>query len=73
MYQSPLFWRASEEGTSFQQQLDAVREELAQVYVRESKLPLGEVAYLLGYSELSTFLRAFRRWTGKTPSQFRQS
>ena len=65
--------RLSEEGTSFQQQLDAVREELARVYVQESKLPLGEVAYLLGYSELSTFLRAFRRWTGKTPSQFRQS
>ncbi|HVG57777.1 MAG TPA: AraC family transcriptional regulator [Hyalangium sp.] len=65
--------RLSDEGTSFQQQLDAVREELARVYVRESKLPLGEVAYLLGYSELSTFLRAFRRWTGKTPSQFRES
>jgi AraC-like DNA-binding protein len=65
--------RLSDEGTSFQQQLDAVREELARVYVQESKLPLGEVAYLLGYSELSTFLRAFRRWTGKTPSQFRQS
>jgi AraC-like DNA-binding protein len=58
---------------SFQQQLDAVREELGRLYVSESKLPLAEVAYLLGYSELSTFLRAFRRWTGKTPSQFRDS
>jgi AraC-like DNA-binding protein len=64
--------RLSSEGTSFQQLLDATREELARVYVRESRLTLAEVAYLLGYSELSTFLRAFRRWTGKTPGQFRE-
>jgi AraC-like DNA-binding protein len=61
----------SEEGTGFSELLDALRHELALEYVRDMQRPLGEVAYLLGYSELSAFLRAFKRWTGKTPSDLR--
>ncbi|MBF5041572.1 MULTISPECIES: AraC family transcriptional regulator [Myxococcaceae] len=64
--------RLADEGTSFQALVDAVREEQARLYVKESERALDEVAWLLGYSEKSTFLRAFRRWTGTTPGQYRQ-
>lgn len=64
--------RLADEGTNFQTLLDAVREEQARLYVREPQRALDEVAWLLGYSERSTFLRAFRRWTGTTPGQYRQ-
>ncbi|MBZ0235910.1 MAG: AraC family transcriptional regulator [Deltaproteobacteria bacterium] len=61
----------AEEGTGFADLLDELRRELALEYVRDPGRPLGEIAYLLGYSELSAFLRAFKRWTGKTPSDLR--
>ena len=61
-----------ERGTSFQQELEAIREELARRYVADPRLPLGEVAFRLGYRELSAFLKAFKRWTGSTPSQYRR-
>ncbi len=63
--------RLAEEGTSWQGLIDDVREELARARVMECALPLGEIAYLCGYAELSAFLRAFRRWTGQTPSELR--
>jgi AraC-like DNA-binding protein len=63
--------RIAAEGTSFQELVESVREELARVYVKDPKRSIGEIAYLLGYAELSPFLRAFKRWTGVTPSQFR--
>jgi AraC-like DNA-binding protein len=63
--------RLDDEGTTFQALVDGVREELARYYLRDGTRPLGEVAYLCGYSELSAFLRAFKRWTKQTPSEFR--
>jgi len=63
--------RIAAEGTSFHAVVESVREELARVYVKDPKRSLGEIAFLLGYAELSPFLRAFRRWTGMTPSRFR--
>jgi AraC-like DNA-binding protein len=59
------------EGTSFKQLLDSTRRELAMHYVRETHRPLGEISYLLGFSEPSNFTRAFKRWTGVTPQEFR--
>jgi AraC-like DNA-binding protein len=59
--------RLREADTSFAAILDAVRRQLAQLYLAEPTLGLHEVAFLLGYSEPSAFHRAFRRWTGKTP------
>ena len=53
------------------QLVEAVRQELARRWVEENTRPLGEIAFLLGYSELSAFLRAFKRWTGATVSEFR--
>ncbi len=60
-----------EEGVSFRALVEDARQELALEYVRDVRRPLGEIAFLLGYTELSPFLRAFKRWTGKTPSGFR--
>ena len=63
--------RLEAEGTSFRALLDETRALLAQGYVRDKRLPLSEVAFLLGFSEPSAFHRAFKRWTGTTPSAFR--
>ncbi len=63
--------RLGDEGATFQQLVDEVREELARVHIKNPALALGEVAYLLGFSEMSSFTRAFRRWTGVTPSRWR--
>jgi AraC-like DNA-binding protein len=58
-------------GTSYASIVDDIRRELALRYLADSRLGLGEVAYLLGFSEGSAFYRAFRRWTHKTPKQYR--
>ena len=65
--------RLGEEGTSFRQVLDDVRRELAQGWLAQSEMAIGEVAFLLGFSESSNFHRAFKRWTGQTPDEFRRS
>jgi AraC-like DNA-binding protein len=65
--------RLGEEGSSFRQVLDDVRRELAQGWLSESQMAIGEVAFLLGFSESSNFHRAFKRWTGQTPDEFRRS
>lgn len=52
--------------------LDDTRRELAQGHLREARLSLIEVAFLLGFSDASSFSRAFRRWTGQTPSAWRE-
>jgi len=59
--------RLAEEGTTFQEVVDEVRRELAQKYLQDRALGVTEVAYLLGFSELSAFDRAHKRWTGKAP------
>lgn len=60
------------EGTSYQDVLDDMRRDLSQRYLRERAMAVCEVAYLLGFSGPSAFHRAFRRWTGVTPKEFRQ-
>lgn len=64
--------RLADEQATFADLLESVREELARIYVGEGR-PLGEVAFRLGYAETSAFLRAFKRWTGTTPTAFRRS
>jgi AraC-like DNA-binding protein len=63
--------RLGDEGVSFQQLVDDVRRERALELVADARRPLGDVAFQLGYAELSPFLRAFRRWTGATPAAWR--
>jgi AraC-like DNA-binding protein len=59
-------------GTSFRKLLDTTREELAKQYIQDPSVDLTEIAFLLGFSEHSAFSRAFKRWTGQTPSQNRR-
>ena len=59
------------EKTTFQSALEDIRKTLARQYLKNSPRPIGEIAYLLGFSEPSSFVRAFKRWNGKTPSQYR--
>jgi AraC-like DNA-binding protein len=51
--------------------LDQLRHELACRHLADSRLSIGEIAFLLGFSEMSAFYRAFKRWTGHTPAEFR--
>jgi AraC-like DNA-binding protein len=60
------------EGTSYRAVFDALRHELAARYLTDGRLSIAEVAFLLGFGELSSFHRAFKRWTGRTPGGFRQ-
>lgn len=60
-------------GTSFQEILDSTRKSLALSYMEQSSTSITEAAYLLGFSEVSNYTRAFKRWTGKSPREFRQS
>ncbi len=58
--------------TSFQQQLDRVRSELAVSYLRETGFSLTDIGELLGFAESSVFSRSFRRWFGLSPSEWRR-
>ena len=58
-------------GTSHNELLDQMRRQLAMRYLREHEMAICEVAYLLGFSESSSFHRAFKRWTGITPKEYR--
>lgn len=71
MSERSLRRRLEELGTSFRDVLDAVRKELALNHLKDRRLPLSEVAFMLGFSEPSTFHRAFKRWTGETPAAYR--
>jgi len=59
------------EGVAFANILAQLRSALAQRYLSERELPISEIAWLLGYCEVSSFTHAFKRWTGKTPRQYR--
>jgi len=66
-----LHRRLADTGTSFADLLDEMRRELAAGYLQRTEHSVAEVAYLLGFAEVSSFNRAFRRWTGRRPSEFR--
>jgi AraC-like DNA-binding protein len=72
MSQRTLQRRLREEGTSHQRLLDEERARLARHYVGQSSLSLQEIAFLLGFSDQPAFHRAFQRWTGEAPGQFRR-
>lgn len=59
--------RLREEGTTFQQVLDELREELARHYLATTDYTSAEISFLLGYEEPNSFFRAFHAWTGQTP------
>jgi AraC-like DNA-binding protein len=63
--------RLSAEGSSFAAILDAIRSALAHRYLTDRTLPISQIAWLVGYTEIGTFTRAFQRWTGMSPSAAR--
>lgn len=71
MSRQTLYRRLKDEGVTFAQVLDALRCRMASDYLSARKVSINETAYLVGFSEASSFVRAFRRWTGVTPAEFR--
>jgi AraC-like DNA-binding protein len=73
MSRQTLYRKLKHEGHGFQELIEEVRRERALRYVAADRYALGEIAFLLGFSELSAFSRAFKRWTGESPARYRQS
>jgi AraC-like DNA-binding protein len=61
-----------DEGSSFQRVLEEARHQLARHYLNNSVLELNEAAYLLGYEDANSFVRAFRAWEGVPPARWRE-
>lgn len=72
MSEDELKGKLSDRGISFRSLVDNLRQGLARGYVRDPNLSLVDITYLLGFSEQSTFQRAFKRWTGMSPGQYRK-
>lgn len=66
-----LFRRLKTEGVTFEIILDELRQRLALHYLAGRKASVNETAYLVGFSDPAAFSRAFKRWTGKSPSEMR--
>jgi AraC-like DNA-binding protein len=62
-----------EESTSFRVMVEGVRRGRAEQLLAQRRTSIGEIAFLLGFSDASAFSRAFRRWSGKTPKEFRET
>ena len=71
MSERTLQRRLAAEGTSFQRLLDDTRRGLAQHYLGQREVSLVDIAYLLGFSDQSSFFRAARRWFGSSPRDYR--
>lgn len=67
-----LQYQLENSGTTYRELLDETRTELARAYLCDPDMSLVDVAFLLGFSEQSPFTKAFRRWTGETPGEFRR-
>lgn len=71
MSPATLYLKLAERGTSFQDLLDHTRKELACSYLHQATRSVTEVTFLLGFSDTSNFTRAFKRWTGTSPTNYR--
>ncbi|MEJ8473349.1 AraC family transcriptional regulator [Roseibium algae] len=63
----------TEEGTSFRSMMEDIRRAAANRYLKETNLPMKEIAFLLGFSEISTFSRAVKTWFGSPPKEIRRT
>ena len=67
-----LYNKLESSGTTYREVLDETRQGLAEGYIRQG-LPIYEIAYLIGFSDTANFSRAFKKWTGKSPIEFREA
>ena len=65
--------KLAEEGSGYREILNDTRRDLALTYIRDTELAFGEIAFLLGFASAEAFQRAFKRWSGRTPGEFRRS
>ena len=65
--------RLQERDIIYARLVDEVRRRLSDKYLADTSLSLGEIAYQLGYSEISAFHRSYCRWTGRTPAADRRT
>jgi AraC-like DNA-binding protein len=70
--QRSLQRKLKDQGMSFTQLVENTRRELGLQYVRDPQHSFNEIAFLLGFTEPANFSRAFKRWYGKTPTEYRQ-
>jgi len=72
MSTSALQQKLAERRSSFQDLLNQVRQSLALAYMEQAQFSITEMSFMLGFSDTSSFTRAFRRWTGKSPRDYRR-
>lgn len=65
--------RLSQEGHTFKEIIESLRKDFAYAYLKRPELSIGEIAYLLSYTDASAFIRSFKRWEGVTPNDYRRS
>lgn len=65
--------KLKDEDTAYQNLVDEMRRDVAMSYMKNTNLSFGEIAYLLGFSTPGAFQRAFKRWAGTTPGEYRKS
>ncbi|MBJ8482499.1 AraC-like DNA-binding protein [Acinetobacter sp. BIGb0102] len=65
--------KLSLENTSYSEILDKTRQELASSYIKNNSYSITEIAYILGFTDVSSFTRAFRRWTDCSPLHYREN
>ena len=65
--------KLQDQGTSYKEILENTRKKLAMNYIIQKHLSLSEIGYLVGFSSVGNFNRAFKRWTNQTPGEFRLS
>lgn len=63
--------RLKDEGTSYQKLKDQLRRDMALFYLDQPDISIQGIAEMLGFAEPSTFHRAFKKWTGMTPGDYR--
>ena len=72
MSPSALQQKLAQRNSSFQDLLNQVRQSLALAYMEQARVSITEMSFMLGFADTSSFTRAFRRWTGKSPRDYRR-